>query len=134
MQDAIHCLWANEKSRFLAVGGLNAVLSYAIFAGMYFLLAEHIHYMFVLVLVTIICNLVSYVNQKLLVFRTRGRFAQEFARFVTVNLTGSGIGFVLFPVAIELLEMNPYIAQAAIMVLIVTVSYLGHKHFSFRRG
>lgn len=134
MPDVIRRLWGNEQVRFLAVGGLNAVLAYAIFAGMYFLLAEHIHYMFILVLVTITSNLVSYMNQKFLVFRTRGRFLREFVRFVTVNLSGSGIGFVLFPVAIELLKMDPYVAQALIMVIAVTISYLGHKHFSFRRG
>ena len=43
------------------------------------------------------------------------------------------LGLTLFPAAVELLRVNPYVIQAGLTALFVVIGYLGHKHISFRR-
>ncbi len=123
----------SQPLRFLAVGVWNTGFGYLAFALLYFLFSPFVHYMAILAATVVVNVTNSFLCYKFLVFRTRGHYLREYLRFYAVYAVPIGLGFVLLPVAIEVLKLNAYVAQALITVLMAVVSYLGHKHFSFRR-
>lgn len=125
-------LYDSQPVRYLVVGGWNTLFGYLSFATLYYLFSPFVHYMLIMVVSTVINITNAYVFYKILVFRTRGNYLREYLRFYAVYAVPIAAGFILFPLAIEVLRMNPYVAQAGIMVLTIVVSYLGHKHISFR--
>lgn len=82
---------------------------------------------------TVINVTMAYLCYKFFVFKTRGNYLREYARFYAVYAVPIGIGFVLLPFLIEVAHLNAYLSQAGVMLVGVICSYLGHKHFSFRR-
>ena len=126
-------VWKREGLRYLVAGGANTALSYGVFALCYHLLAPYVHYMVVLVCCTVVNITVAYANYKFVVFRTRGNYVREYLRFYGVYAVPIGLGFVLFPLGVEVLRANAYVTQALITVITVVLSYYGHKHVSFRR-
>ena len=130
---AVLRVWKHEGLRYLVVGGANTALAYGLFALCYHILVPYVHYMVVLLISTIVNITVAYLNYKFLVFRTKGNYIREYLRFYVVYALPTGLGFLLFPLGIEVLHLNAYVTQACITVLTVTLSYFGHKHVSYRR-
>jgi putative flippase GtrA len=67
------------------------------------------------------------------VFRVRGHLLKDLWRFETVYLTALGVNFVLLPLLVQLGHLPVLLAQALIMVVTSVMSWVGHKHYSFRR-
>ena len=122
----------NEPVRYLLAGGVNTIFGYSSFALLYFLFSHFVHYLVILVACTVVAVTFSYLTYKFFVFRTRSNYLREYARFYVVYAVPIALGFVLFPICIELLHLNPYLTQACIMVVTVVISYFGHKHVSFK--
>jgi putative flippase GtrA len=125
-------IWRCREARFLMVGGGNTVGGYAISSLVYYLLHRFLPLLFIISICTIINVSVSFVTNKFLVFRTRGNYLTEYLRFYLVSAVPIGLSFVLLPIAIDRLQMNPYVAIAAITGIGVVISYFGHTHISFR--
>ena len=123
-----------EKINYIIVGGWNTVFGCFTFVALYFLLQRYIHYLFILVLTNIITITNAYICYKLFVFKTKGNYLKEYLRFYLVYGVAIGINFILLPIAVEMLNVSPPIAQAPIMLFTIIVSYLGHKHFSFSKA
>ena len=128
----ITAIWSLQQFRYLVTGGVNTLLSYAIGAITFYLLVDKIHYLLIMIVSTVICVTVSYVNHKIFVFRTEGNFIREYLRFYLVYAVPICFAFVAFPVFYVVLGVNPYVAQALIMAVTVVASYIGHKRISFR--
>jgi len=126
-------IWNHEALRYLVVGGANTAFAYGVFAICYHVLAPHIHYMIVLVCSTVLNITVAYLNYKFVVFRTKGNYLREYLRFYGVYAVPIGLGFLLFPLGVEVLHLNAYVTQAVITVITVVLSYFGHKNVSFKR-
>jgi putative flippase GtrA len=43
------------------------------------------------------------------------------------------LNFVAFPLFIEVVKMNAYLAQAIITAVTTVIGYFGHKHISFAK-
>jgi putative flippase GtrA len=126
--------YANQPLRFLVVGGWNTGSGYLVFALLYYFLSPHIHYLAILALTVVVNVTNAFLCYKFIVFRTRGNYLREYLRFYAVYAVPIGLGFVLLPFAIEVLKLNAYVAQALVTLFLAGVSYLGHKHISFRRA
>jgi len=124
--------YARQPLRFLVVGGWNTVTSYLVFALLYYLFSPYAHYLVILAAATVVNITNAFLCYKFIVFRTRGNYLREYLRFYTVYAVPIGLGLFLMTLAIEVLKMNPYLAQALITLGMTVVSYFGHKHFSFR--
>jgi putative flippase GtrA len=59
--------------------------------------------------------------------------SSDLARFSSVYLVALGTNTVALPVLVELAGMSSLLAQAVVVVVTTTISYFGHKFFSFRR-
>lgn len=132
-----------QTFRYAACGGMNTVLG---------LLAYYIsfHYIFdkenydagfmvfkphnaALFVSFIVSFIAGFLLNKYVVFTTsnlRGRI-QLFRYFISffVNLV---INYFLLKLFVEVLKREPFFSQVLTTVIIVTISYLTQKHFSFR--
>jgi len=123
----------SEKLRFLAVGGLNTGLGFGLFALLQFLIGEQIGEVLVLLLAHLGASTVAFVLHRRVTFRVSGNILADYLRFQTVFIIPIGINLVILPILTHVVGVNVYVAQALITGVTVTISYFGHKYFSFRR-
>lgn len=126
-------LYANEKLRFLAVGGWNTLVGYLIFVLLH--LTIEARWGVPATLVASYCMALphSFLTQRLAVFHSRGRWLPEFGRFVLSNSVIFGANLLLLPIASAMTGFNTALLQAAFLVLSTIASYLAHRHFTFPR-
>ncbi|MBI5245435.1 MAG: GtrA family protein [Elusimicrobia bacterium] len=121
-----------KQLRFLVVGGWNTVFGYGLFAGLYFATSRlGLHYMVAAVISNLIAVANAYLCYKLFVFKTKGNYLREYLRF---NLSYAGLfafNLAALPLLVNLARLSPLIAQAALLVVTVAVSYVMHNYFSF---
>ena len=133
------------------VGGFNTLFGYGCFAVLNMALQRlgpHA-YLLASLLSNIIAISVAFLGYKWFVFRTHGNYLREWLRCMAVYSTGIVVTLAGMPVIVTLLRGTslgriqfggaplsahaPYIAAAVMAVAVVVLSYLGHKHVSFRR-
>jgi putative flippase GtrA len=73
----------------------------------------------------------AFIGYRFIVFKSKGNLIREYFRFYLVYAVPIGLGFIGFPICLELLKMNPYFAQAVLMVITIAISYFGHKYITF---
>lgn len=132
-------LW--QLFRYLLVGGWNTLFGYATFALLTMLLTDRVPYAYMVanVIANVIAITVAFLGYKWFVFKTRGNYLREYLRTFTVYGFSMLLGLVLLPILVVVTghfvhdqKLVPYIAQAAAIPLIVVLSFVGHKKYSFR--
>jgi putative flippase GtrA len=114
------------------VGAINTVVGFLIFAGFLVLLGKQ-RYLVALVCSHVVAVLIAFVLYRFVVFRVRGHVLADLWRFETVYLSALAVNLVVLPVLVELAHLPVLLAQALIVLVTSLMSYLGHKHYSFRR-
>lgn len=122
----------SEKLWFLAIGGFNTAFGYTIFSLTYLLLHRK-HYLVALVVSHIVSVPVAFMLYRSFVFKVRGSVGRDLPRFWLVYLGPFILNLVVLPILVEKAGVSPIPAQAMILFVGTVGSYLGHKHFSFRR-
>jgi len=122
----------DQRVAFLIVGGINTVVGFLIFAGFLVLLGKQ-RYLVALVCSHVVAVLIAFVLYRFVVFRVRGHVLADLWRFETVYLSALAVNLVVLPVLVELAHLPVLVAQAIIVLVTSLMSYLGHKHYSFRR-
>ncbi|MBN2848998.1 MAG: GtrA family protein [Coriobacteriia bacterium] len=125
-----------EKLRFLIVGVWNTLFG----VGAVWVLDRLIPYdpasvlekQLVLVAAWVISVTHNFFTFKLLVFRTKGRWLREYARmYVTYSAT-----FIVQSVLVQAISyafgLSVFWANLPTIAVVTVMSYLGHKHFTFR--
>ncbi len=132
--------------RYLIVGAWNTLFGYAC----YFLVVRFLLHILsispslvasIAVAVAAVINVtVSFLGYKWFVFRTRGRYWQEYVRSMMVYLPGLATNAVLVAPLTAMLrlirpirEQAPYVAGALLTGVTFIASFFGHKHISFKR-
>lgn len=133
-KSAVQRAWGKCNVRFLFVGAANTGSGYIISSLGYYVMHAAMRLELIILICTVVNVTISYTTNKLLVFRTRGNILAEYFRFYLVSAVPIAISFVLLPVAINRLKMNPYVAIAVVTGIGVVASFLGHKFFSFRQS
>ena len=123
-----------EQLLYLVVGAWNTVFGYAVWALMQYLLGGDLHYLVIILLAWPIAVLNAYFGYRFIVFRSRGPIRREFPRFATVYVATLLVNLALLPLALAILPFNIYVIQAVFTAIVVVLSYLSHKFFSFGRG
>jgi putative flippase GtrA len=130
-----------QFARYVLVGGFNTVFGFCVFAFLnwFFQGLGSFSYMYAWALANVIAITAAFLAYKWFVFRTRGSYLAEWTRCFGVYGSGILFGLVALPITVTLLrktlhrpEEAPYLAMAALTVVTVVLSFLGHKHFSFR--
>ncbi len=121
-----------QKIAYLFVGGWNTLIGYLLFAGLWAAFGALWPYWLVFVVAYAISALQGYWAYKLVVFKTKTPFVEEFPRFALVYVVMLAANIVAFPVLTKWLGLNPYVSQAVFTFFSVVCSYLANKFFSFR--
>lgn len=126
----------DRRVAFLVVGSANTVIG-----GLWFVLFDGIvgpwwgnlgHYL-ALVLGYTAAILCAFVLYRYLVFRVRGHWWRDLARFSTVYLSAFVANVILFAFLFHVLGFPPLAAQLVNIVVVATFSYVLHGRFSFGR-
>lgn len=127
--------WArDEKTRFLVIGGVNTAIGYLLFTGVYLLIGRLVHYMVVALLSHAMAVCVAYYLQRRFVFRSGAAWLPEFVRYnlSLAGVLGAGLAGLYF--LVDALGLHPLLAQAVVTGISIVVSYMAHRHYSFRRA
>ena len=122
----------DQRVAFLSIGAVNTGVGFLCFAGFLALLGQQ-RYMATLVCAHIVSVLIAFVLYRYVVFRVRGHLLRDLWRFETVYLVALAVNLVLLPLLVQLGHLPVLLAQALILVVTALISWVGHKHFSFRR-
>src|SRR5450759_2626609 len=122
----------DQRAAFLIVGGINTVVGFLCFAGFLVLLGGR--YLAALICAYVVAVLIAFVLYRFAVFRVRGHVLADLWRFTTVYLSALGVNFVLLPLLVEIAHLPVLVAQALIVLVTSLMSWVGHKHYSFRRS
>lgn len=117
-----------QKLRFLLVGGWNTLFSLLLFTLIFEVIQN---YKTTLVISHLASVLQSFLTFKVFVFRSQGNFLKEYIKINLVYLIYFVINFALLFVAIQILNIYAVTAQLFITCLMVILSYLMNKYFTF---
>ena len=123
----------DQRVAFLIVGGINTVVGFLCFAGFLALFGQR-RYLLALVCAHGVAVLIAFVLYRFVVFRVRGHVLADLWRFETVYLSALAVNFVLLPALVEIARLPVLLAQALIVLVTSVMSWVGHKHYSFRRS
>jgi len=124
----------DQRVAFLVVGGINTVFGYLCFAVFLVTVGQRSHYLAALACAHVVSVLFAFVLYRFVVFRVRGHVLADLWRFETVYLAALAVNFVLLPVLVEFAHLPVLLAQALIVLVTSLMSWMGHKHYSFRRS
>ena len=123
-----------DKIRFLLVGGFNACVQYALYALIIYFWGQQL-YQTALILSWIISTLSSFTTQKIFVFCTRGNlkdWLREYVKCLGTWVLAYIINAVILELLVNLLKLNPYIAQIIAISCTTVTSYVMMKYFAFK--
>jgi putative flippase GtrA len=135
-----------EVIRYLIVGVWNTIFAYALYSSFVFLYTRFLPHRFLYLSVMAaaitakpIGITMSFFCYKHFVFRTHGNHLREWLRCFAVYGVGMLPELIALPILTQLFLRftlthgpAPYLAGAVITVFTATLSYFGHKKFSFR--
>lgn len=122
-----------EIARFLVVGGLNFVFTFAIFTTALNLLG--FGYVAALLLAWLAGNILTYVLNFVWVFRPEAklRFRARFVKYLTAGAVSVGLNLVVLTALVELGGQDPFWSQVWIMPFVVIFNFASAKFWSLRR-
>ncbi len=123
----------DERVAFVLVGSINTVMGYVWFVLFHVTVGARTGYMVTLLCAHVAAVLCAFGMHRTFVFKVRGHFWLDLARFELVNLTALGINAVLLPLAVELGGLPVLPAQLVVTGVTVVLSYFAHRGFSFHR-
>jgi len=130
-----------QFGRYLLVGIFNTLFAYASFAALTAVLNPIVPHSYLLgSLVSSVLNItMAYLGYKWFVFKTKGKYFQEWLRCLAIYSGAILINLMCLPVLVLAIRRTtrfqsaaPYIAGAVLLGFTVIYSFLGHKKFSFR--
>lgn len=130
-------LFAQERIRFLVVGGINTVVGYGLFVVIELGIGRWIGYLGSLYLSYLLGVTSAFFLHRRLTFRAHTAEGSQwlaFLRFASVYVISLAINTVGLPVLVEFAHLPVLVAQAIMVMITTVISYVGHKYFSFRRS
>jgi len=127
----------DQRVAFLVVGAINSGVGFLTFAGFLVTVGQRWGkpwgYLVTLACAHVVSVLFAFVLYRFVVFRVRGHVLADLWRFETVYLAALAVNFALLPLLVEIAHLPVLLAQALIMFVTSVMSWVGHKHYSFRR-
>jgi len=117
-----------EFIRYIAVGVAATIFDY----GTYYLLTRLLYLPAVAAnpIAYLIGNVVSFVGQRTITFRSHGRPAHQYLRFLLVNIIGLAISQLTLVVLLRL-GVNDLVAKAAGVITSGSFNYLANRFWTF---
>lgn len=125
-------MWRNEKVRYILAGGYNTFFGYGVFAILWLLWGQSLHYVILLSISHVIAVTNAFFCYRIWVFRKKGGMLGDFFRFNLVYLGTFAFNLLALPTLVEGMSFHPLFAQALVVFVTVVASYLLHRRFSFK--
>ena len=125
-------LWRSDKLRFLVTGAFNTGFGYSVFVSLYFLFGDQAHYLIIATIAHALSVTVAFIGHRRIVFRSTAPWLEEFIRYNLSLATVFLLGLLGLYMLVDGAGLHPSLAQAIILMLSVGISYIAHRHFSFR--
>lgn len=131
----IYSCWCKipDKIRFLFIGGINAAISYIIFAISLYILGDN-HYQACVILQWTLSSVFSYFNQKFFVFCTQGNYLKEYMKCCSTWAVSYLLNVVILELLVRFAIKNAYISQFISIFLVSVVTYVLFKYFAFKKS
>lgn len=114
--------------QFCGVGILNTIVGYAAF----FLLVNYLYYLLALLLAHLIGVCHSFLWNKYWIFKSKKFQILEFVKFNLIYAVVFIVNAVALFVSVEIIHVNPRIAQLVLLPVITAVSFFGQKLWTFK--
>lgn len=121
---------ADRRVRYVLVGGLSAGFYYSAFTAIW--LTGILPYLLVAVVANLITAVVIYPVNRLVVFRTGGRWLTGFLRFYVVSLWALTFSLGGLPLLVEVGHLHVLVAQAIVIVVSALTNYQISRRWVFR--
>lgn len=112
---------------FVAAGGIATIVNYSLFLVMYF---QGLNYMVASAIGYMSGIALSFVINRKLVFRSRGKTAHESLRYALAYGVALGAQLALLEIFVRL-GLDPVLGNAAALVLVVFVNFFVIRRFVF---
>ncbi len=133
IQNLARRLVADQRMRFLVVGGVNTVVGFLTFSAIQYFFGHVVGYLGSLFISHFLVSIAAFALYRRFVFVVRGKVLIDFLRFQGVYAVSLAANAVLLPILVSGFHWNVYVAQASSVIIVTIVSFVGHKYFSFRR-
>jgi putative flippase GtrA len=121
-----------QPLRYLLVGGWNTLFGALAYATLHYFLNQRIHYLVLLIPANLLAITHAFFCYKYLVFHSAGNAWKEYFRcylvYGWIALVCAGIMALL----VNAFHMHPSLANLVCIGIAIIMSYMGHRHFSFR--
>jgi len=131
--DKLFCV-NNKRMHYLLVGCWNALFGYGVAVALLYSLSSLMHTVFIGIIINIFTISMSFITYKLLVFKTKGNWLQEYLRSWTVYAGTALTGLVLLWIMVDYFRVKIWLAQGIIMIILVIITYICHSRFTFKRN
>ena len=114
--------------KFCGVGILNTIVGY----GAFFLLVNYLYYLVALLIAHIIGVIHSFLWNKYWVFKTKKFNLGEFIKFNVIYAVVFIVNAVALFVCVDIIYVDPKLAQLFLLPIITVVSFFGQKLWTFK--
>lgn len=114
--------------KFCGVGILNTIVGY----GAFFLLVNYLYYLAALLLAHIIGVIHSFLWNKYWIFKTKKFKLWEFIKFNLIYAVVFMVNAIALFVCVDIIHVDPKLAQLFLLPLITVVSFFGQKLWTFK--
>lgn len=129
-----------KKKKFVIVGVWNTFFGYGvyvcfntIFSAIF--LKTYSAYLLALLVSNVIAVINAFVFHKYITFNSKATgmtLLTEFARFSSIYIFTTAVGFITLPFLVEIVGIDPTTSGLVLIPVVTVVSYVGHSQFSFR--
>lgn len=119
--------------RYLLIGAWNTLFGVGVYTLLLIVFGQE-HYLLLGVVSNILAITNAFLGHKLLVFRTRGNWLQEYLRCYVVYAGNMLFGFSCMILCVDVFHWDAVWSNLGVTALNFALSFLGHRFFSFRPG
>jgi putative flippase GtrA len=123
---------SNSARRYLLVGVFNTVFGYALSLMVHQFLQKDVSIIVIGIMINVISITVAFLGYKLFVFKSAGNWFHEYFRCYVTYGFSAVLGIALIWLFVEEWGWVFWFSQGLIIVLSTVISYLMHRHFTFR--
>jgi putative flippase GtrA len=117
--------------RYIIVGIWNTFVGFGLFTLFIFVLPDS-RYVVAFVLAAVFSGMNAYLTQRIYVWQSRAKIKEEAVKFFTVFIIQAVANVILLYLLVNYLGLNPLWTQYVIATLLIIVTYLSHKYWTFK--
>lgn len=121
-----------EQVRYVVIGGWNTAFGLATFTVLFRIFGGRVGYGWILLAAQVIATVQAHFAQRRLVWRSRGAYVPELARFSVVYAVSYFVNLAALVFLVEVVGWPVLPSQFAVTLLIVVMTFLINRGWTFR--